>query len=198
MWRTLVAICLLPVIGCARSGEVTDYDPPATPQSFPLSETVKDERPVFRIDPDQPYRIELGRGSGWHGLETIKITQDGRVAMSRQKHHYEENVTVSTWETATIQLSPEAVAEVLEAVETHGLMKLHRSYSADVADGTQWVLWIKQGESEKSVYFDNHFPRSICRFAARLDEIIAANSHNVMWKPTEVSYDRELWESIKR
>jgi hypothetical protein len=71
-------------------------------------------------------------------------------------------------------LPPEAVAEVLKAVESNGLMGLHKAYHDDnIAAGTQWVLWIKQGEREKSVYFNNSFPRAITAFAGQLDAILA-------------------------
>jgi hypothetical protein len=26
-----------------------------------------------RLDANMPYRIQLGRGSGWHGLDTVKV-----------------------------------------------------------------------------------------------------------------------------
>ncbi|MDA0814027.1 MAG: hypothetical protein O3C21_16755 [Verrucomicrobia bacterium] len=35
------------------------------------------------------------------------------------------------------------------------------AYHADVADGNQWVLAVTQGERQKAIYFNNHFPKSI-------------------------------------
>jgi hypothetical protein len=101
-------------------------------------------------------------------------------------------------------LPPEVVAEVLKAVESNGLMGLHKAYHDDnIADGTQWVLWIKQGEREKSVYFNNSFPRAITAFAGQLDAILArAGLDKVAWQPVPEresrQHEKELWDSIKR
>jgi len=158
-----------------------------------------DDRPPFRIDPAQPFRLELGRGSGWHGLDTVRIDQDGKVILHRQKRVEEE----ITWVTTTLQLTPDALVEVLNAVQNYALMHLHRTYHAEVQDGTQWVLWIKQGEREKSVYFNSNFPRSITRFADHLDGILAATGLNsVDWQPVPPAehrkHEQKLWDSIKR
>jgi hypothetical protein len=97
-------------------------------------------------------------------------------------------------------LPPEALAKVLAAVESNCLTHLHRSYAdTNIADGTQWVLWIKQGDREKSVYFDNYFPRAIKRFAKQLDEILWPHSQVATWQAADFNrVGQELWDSIKR
>jgi hypothetical protein len=80
---------------------------------------------------------------------------------------------------------------------------MDRSYAADVADGTQWVLWIQQGDRERSVYFDNHFPEAITTFAKHLDAILSmASGPNLQWQPVlppmSRRHESELWECIKR
>jgi hypothetical protein len=160
----------------------------------------KDDRPTFHIDPAQPFRLELGRGSGWHGLDTIRLSQDGSAVLHRLKQGPKEDV----WETATLRLEPGALAEVLKAVEANDLTGLHRAYhEPGVHDGTQWVLWIEQGGREKSVYFNNRLPRPIIRFAEQLDDILARSGvDRVTWQPVPPSesrrHERELWDSIKR
>lgn len=160
----------------------------------------RDDRPPFRIDPTRPFRLEFGRGSGWHGLDTIRIDQDGKVVLYRLNRREQE----PGWETAELQLRPDTLAEVLKAVETNNLMNLYRTYrDPDIHDGTQWVLWIKQEGHEKSVYFDNIFPRKIRGFAERLDGILsAAGLHQVTWHPVPAEesrrHERELWDSIRR
>jgi hypothetical protein len=163
----------------------------------------KDDRPAFAIDHTQPFWLEFGRGSGWHGLNTVKIDQTGRVVLHRMKSAHQDGATVLSWEAATLQLTPEALAEVLKAVESNDLTGLHKAYHEDIKDGTQWVLWIKQGEREKSVYFNNRFPRAITAFAEQLDAILArAGSDKVEWQPVPMresrQHERELWDSIKR
>lgn len=157
---------------------------------FPLSNVKKDDRPPFRIDPNSPYRIELGRGSGMFGLETVRITQDGNVVLHRQGN-------AATWFKGTMHLSEDTLKQVLKAVEDNKLIGLHKAYHANVWDGTQWVLWIKQGDNEKAVYCDNYFPPEIVKFSEFLDKVLAA-SGNVIWLPASSDHARELWESIKR
>jgi hypothetical protein len=72
------------------------------------SRVERDDRPAFTIDRTQPFWLEFGRGSGWHGLDTIKIDQTGRVVLHRKKITRQEKVNV--WEVATVQLPPEVIA----------------------------------------------------------------------------------------
>jgi hypothetical protein len=149
------------------------------------------------------YRLEFGRGSALDGLETIRIDPAGRVALHRMKSERRADAVVQSWETATLQLSPEVRAGVLKAVEANDLMGLGKAYHADVRDGTQWVLCIRQGDREKAVFFDNSFPRQITAFAEQLDDFLArAGSDTVAWKPVPESearlHERELWDSLKR
>lgn len=159
----------------------------------------QDDRPVFRIDPAQPFRLELGRGSGWDGLDTTRIDQDGKVVLYRSRRPEAE----PQWETAALRLRPESLTEVLKAVESNGLMSLHRAYHSDVRDGTQWVFWVRQGGQEKSVYFNNRFPRSATRFAQQLDGVLdRAGLGTAAWQPVPAGesrqHERELWDSIRR
>jgi hypothetical protein len=104
--------------------------------------SVRNDRRVFTIDHTQPFWLEFGRGSGWHGLDTVKIDQTGCVVLHRLKSGGQENVNVLSWEVARLQLSPEALDEVLKAVESNKVMDLQKAYHENIADGTQWVLWI--------------------------------------------------------
>jgi hypothetical protein len=181
---SLVIVVAFAVVGCSGRVEM-------------------DDRPAFTIDLTQPFWLEFGRGSGWHGLDTVKIDQTGRVVLHRMKSDRQENVNVLSWEVATLQLPPEALTEVLKAVDSNNLMDLHKAYHKDIADGTQWVLWIRQGEREKSVYFNNNFPRAIAAFAEQMDAILSrAGLDKVVWQPVPAresrQHERELWESIKR
>jgi hypothetical protein len=96
------------------------------------------------------------------------------------------------------------VAAVLEAADASRLTQLGRRYVAvNIADGSQWVLLIRQGDREKAVYFDNHFPEPIRRFGRRVDEVIGETvGPGLRWRraPTAGagSHDRELWDAIRR
>ena len=179
------------------------YGPAGRPVSHSLSKVVADDRPPVRIDPDAAWRIEFGRGSGWHGLDTVAIDRDGRLVLHRLRSERREGGTTHSWETAAARLPADAVAGVLGAAEANGLPGLSRAYHADVADGTQWVLRVRQGEREKAVYFDNHFPDPIVRFADRLDEILAGSvGPDLKWQAVPAAWsrdhERELWESIRQ
>jgi hypothetical protein len=193
---------LLCVVGC--SGATSAPSPVVTrktdlssyPFSHGLSKVEKDNRPRFRIDPEKPWHLEFGRGSGWHGLDTIKLDQDGHLELHRQK----ENARRLFFEGSVAELPKDAVAKVLAAVDENGLMNLEKMYHADVADGTQWVFWIRQGDREKSVYFNNHFPTSIVRFAEQLDDIVGNSVQpKLVWKKTDGrDHEKEIWDSIRR
>jgi len=138
--------------------------------------------------------MEFGRGSGWHGLDTVKIFRDGTVTLHRQ-------VRNPYWETTTFKLADEAMTEVLSAVDANRLSALLKEYDGSVADGTQWVLWFEQDGVEKTVYCDNRFPDEIVRFAKDLDGILAKNGlEDVKWQRVNVDdarkHERKLWDSI--
>ena len=184
MCKVLTTTAVVVAIGCF--GQVAEVD-----------------GPILRIDAAQPFQVEFGRGSGWEGLDTIKLDEKGVVVLHRMKPETEGDPGGLRWETATLQLRPAALGEVLKAVESNGLMEMRKAYHEDIADGTQWVLWIKQGEWEKAVYFNNKFPRKIVRFAERLDAILSeANLDEAAWRPVPAGeshrHERDLWDSIKR
>jgi len=187
-----------------RTCSVPDVPPdPGWMDNFPLSRTVEDTGPRFSIDTGKPWKIEFGRGSGWEGLDTVKLTDDGKVILHRQTWQAANGIRSAKWETAQLALPRDAVANVLATVSKTRLLDLHREYHANVADGTQWVLWITQGGNAKSVYFNNHFPSEILQFASSLDEVLVQNGlQTVKWDPVpagkESQHERQLWDSIKR
>jgi hypothetical protein len=167
------------------------------------SSVVPDDRPAFQIDPTRPWRIDLGRGSARDGLKTVTLDQTGRVIIYQQTAIREKEIVVARWETAQAVLPPDAVAAVLAAVDSNRLTELHREYVAEVWDGGQWILRIRQDGHEKTVFLSNHYPDIVVRFATQLDEIIAKTAGSrLWWRPvTEADPpgpEHELWESIQR
>ena len=102
------------------------------------------------------------------------------------------------------QPPPHAVSEILVAVSRDGLLRLHKAYHAqNIADGGQWILWIKQDINEKAVYCDNNFPAAITAFAESLDAVLSKSGlGQARWERVQNSerrlYQKELWDSIKR
>ena len=118
-------------------------------------------------------------------------------------HRRRRKTIVVSWQTATAPLPPDATAKVLDAVDADGLLSLATAYHANVADGTQWVLRVRQGARQKAAYFNNHFPDGIVRFADRLDTIVAESvGQDLRWWGVPVARERqheqELWESSSR
>ncbi len=103
-----------------------------------------------------------------------------------------------------MRLSQEQLRAIAQAVTHHGLPRLQKAYHPifHVYDGTQWVLWLRQGERQKASYFDNSFPASIRHFANELDGILRlAGYDRLRWQPSQPANSREhekaLWNSIK-
>jgi hypothetical protein len=145
------------------------------------------------LNSSQPFLIELGRGSGWHGLDTVRVLDDGTTTLCRQAG--------GDWETAEIHLPPEGVARVRDSIKNHELLQLNASYhDPNIADGTQWVLRLQQGGTEKAVYFNNRFPAEITRFATELDEVLEEYGAGATWRRVaylnQRNHERALWESI--
>jgi hypothetical protein len=113
-------------------------------------------------------------------LDTIKISENGTVVLHHQR--YAAHGT-AYWETATLHLSSGGLQEIDAAVKESGVLSLYRYYDGGVADGTQWVFWIQQGDREKSIYCNNSFPSAMVSFAETLDNILERNGlAAVVWQ----------------
>jgi hypothetical protein len=158
---------------------------------------------LTRIDPNEPFEIDLGRGSGWHGLNTVTIDQDGKAILYRLARGMGPfGGSYLCFETGMLQLPDESVVEVLAAVKHSGVLALNREYCrSNIADGTQWIFRVRQGDGERVVYCDNSFPRPMERFAEELDAILAENGlSGVTWHrvPRDSNdHEKGLWASIR-
>lgn len=108
-------------------------------------EPVAAQEPSF--GPTLPYSVELGRGGGRSGLETIRVEPDGAVTLHRNPSRRGD----VGWERATLALSEPQRAELTESLGRHRVLTLDGRYSAGIADGTRWVLRIVHGEEEHVV-----------------------------------------------
>jgi hypothetical protein len=178
------------------------YQHPAIP-AFPLARYVEDKGSPFVLDPDLPFLLEFGRGSAWHGLDIVKLFEDGTLTVHRQRIGKLRGEPFGFLEATTVRLGRKSVSRVLHAIEENEIMEMHRAYHANVYDGTQWILRIKQGENEKAIYCDNHFPRRILLFAAALDSELADSTLKYgQWRRVvdadSCRHEAALWDSIKR
>jgi hypothetical protein len=165
------------------------------PDLFLLHKTDPATTPPFEIDPSRDYRIEFGRGSGMSGLDTVAFGTDGIATLHRA-------MPERGWETATLTFSKEALARILSTIRGQKIMHMAAGYHANVHDGTQWVLWITQGNQSKSIYFNNHFPDGILRFAQIIDtELQQSGYSGIRWKKVPPEHERDhgkaLWNSAR-
>ena len=183
MIRSILLVLLVLCAGCRDTDE----------NFFTLDRSVSDDR-VLKFDPDKPFHLAFGRGSGWHGLDTIEIDNYLKAELFRQ-------TSAGGWETCVVELTVDEWGAVSDSIVKNDLYLLDREYHADVADGTQWILWITQDNESKTVYFNNYFPSAIKRFASDLDKVFDGNDVLLEWKdvPADLSRQHEgrIWDSIK-
>ena len=147
----------------------------------------------FSFDGTKPYEFVLGRGSGREGLETSRIKSDGTSKVSRKG--------IKGWQETSVSLTAAESKLILDAFEAEKIVKLEKAYHADTSGGTQWVLVIKSDGKYKAVYFNNHFPEPIIRFAKTIDSVISKKGTRMVdWKnlddKTADSEQKEIWSRI--
>lgn len=164
------------------------------------------------FDPTKDFTVMLGRGSGWDGLETIKVERSGRVVAYRQRFVEEqkviggvaEKVRWSRWDVASFKISQAAVDQVCSSILKNRLMTMEDKYENSlIADGEQRILLIKHGGEVKWVYFNNSFPWRIESFAADLEQAVGlAKLPESSWEPVPQGDarvdEKALWESTKQ
>jgi hypothetical protein len=189
-----VALTVITLFGFVPQSALSSQDP----RSFPLTKTEPDRGPKLPFSAAQPFHLELGRGSGRHGLDTIAVDQTGDTVLFRRRLDAAYGVV---WETAKLNLSQAAIHRILSGMLQLGLLEMARAYHADVWDGEQWIFWVKQGGKQKSIYFNNHFPNAIQSFAGLLDsELQKADIKNAKWlkvpRKEDRRHEKEIWQSI--
>jgi hypothetical protein len=162
-----------------------------TPVSKPILTSVADDRAVFSMKADSSFLIELGRGSGRHGLDTISIESTGSVLIRRRTRVelLESSFSITTAE----------IAAILDSTKLNGIMRLDREYhQKNVRDGTQWIFLAVQDDNVKSIYFNNYIPDQMTNFASDLDSILDIANRKLNWKPADIDdVTQRLWQSIR-
>jgi uncharacterized membrane protein YfcA len=153
----------------------------------------QEKRPI--LVQDETFEFQLGQGSGWHGLDLLKITADGKAV-------YEYQSSRGEWERKTFFVDKASMDALICKINSLKIMELDRAYHGDVADGTQWCLLIKSNGRAKSVYCDNNFPERIEKLAAFVHETIiepfGGKAEARAVPPRECrKHEKEIWESIK-
>jgi hypothetical protein len=149
-----------------------------------------------KADPDRgiDFWFQLGQGSGWHGLDLIRITADGRVSY--------EYRTSEGWTRKRFTINQKMVQSLKEKINALGIRNLKRAYHRPIADGTQWCLLIKEDDPPKSIYCDNQFPKPVVDLAEFVHENIVEPNSNmlkgvIVGERDHEMHEKELWNSIK-
>ena len=190
-FQCVVWILLVVSLTFAGCGGVIKQDSGDGSFDLALVSSEIDNRAVMDFKPDKPFHLEFGRGSGWHGLEVVKLNEKGLLETYEFSPDYRRGVCL---------LEPDVIREVAGWLVENNVFEMNKAYSAGVNDGSQWIIWIKQNGVEKSVYFDNYFPKAIQNFATSLDaKMKTFKMEYADWVgPREGSdYQKAIWASIR-
>lgn len=141
--------------------------------------------------------FQLGQGSGWHGLETVKVAADGRGLYFYAKKRDE-------WALQRFHVPAESIGALKRKIEELSIQNLAASYSRpEIADGTQWVLLIKEGPKSKRIYCSNRFPQALIDLAEYVHKQIveprlSETAERIVPRRHLRNYGRELWESARQ
>jgi hypothetical protein len=138
-----------------------------------------DSQVPFRIDPTIPFIIELARGGGPVGMDSIWIDDTGTVNFHRLMGHPDHP------EMATLRVPLETLEQIVDAVQGNGVMHLHAAYrDRKIADGPEWRFRVQQTGRRKTVECLNFFPIEMTQFASQLDQLLlTAGSASLKWAP---------------
>ena len=144
----------------------------------------------FDLNREKDFSIQLGRGSGWHGIELIKINNKGTVHLHRLNGEHAE-----------FDLTVEELDAIVDSINTEKLTELDRKYiNENVNDGTQWLLWIRQNGKHTRTYFSNQFPKQILNFAKTVDAQLRTGQRKLSFQTVKdpQGHAKQIWEIIDR
>jgi hypothetical protein len=134
--------------------------------------------PRETLPPDETWEFQFGRGSGWHGLDLLRITSDGRS-------EFEFQTDVGAWQRKTFVVPNEQIDALRQKINALGILDLDKTYHGNVQDGTQWCLLIKTEGKARSFYFDILAP-----FAEPVAGVRVPTRHHRQ-------HEKEIWASIR-
>jgi|GEM_PF-5359270 len=147
------------------------------------------------LGPGQAFEFQFGQGSGFEGLNVVKILPSGEA-----RYDYGD---VTAWQKKTFRVSQEAMQELADKINALGILNMGKVVSdPDVRDGEQWIVLIKTEGTARSIYFDNRFPVQVRELAAFVHErVVEPYTKNLRPEPvSDFDHDRlqqELWDSVR-
>lgn len=137
---------LITIVGDAPDGLLVDVE-----SSGNAAVRIVVDPDAFAIDASQPFEFEYGSGSGLAGLKIWHRSENGTVRFFCGD--FEACRDGDGWISSDI-----AQPTVFAAIRQTRFEHLAAAYAADVCDGWQAILWIRQGTRERTIYFDNAAP----------------------------------------
>lgn len=147
------------------------------------------------IQPDEEFELQFGRGSGWHGLDLLRITSDGNAV-------YEYQAERDIWKRKSFVVNEATLVALRKTINDLNIWGMDHHDDGSTNDGTQWCLLIRIDGKSKAFYFDNHFPNRIRQLADFVDqailepfavpvvaEVVPARHHR--------KHEKELWQSVR-
>ncbi len=108
------------------------------------------------------FSFVMGEGSGWHGYDVLRIAATGEARYTFAKVEGQRTV----WRAAEFVVEKPMLARLRATLNDTKYFSLRSTYQdADVADGTQWFVKVRIGDSRKGVFCDNAFPPEIVRLS---------------------------------
>ena len=140
----------------------------------------------FILNKEKSFTIQFGRGSGWKGIELIKIDNKGNVHLHKLNGEHTQ-----------FDLTAEELDAIVESANSEKLTELKRKYvDEDIRDGTQWLLWIRQNGKQKTAYFSNQFPKQITDFAKTVDAQLRTGERKFQFQTAKdrQGHARRIWD----
>ena len=140
-----------------------------------------------------PDTVEIGLGSGREGLATTTVNREGVATVYRTSFGSPE------WQRATVHLSLEEHAAIIERIHHDQIYATDGRYSSGLMDGTQLVLRLVEGDDQTIVYCDNNCPDEVNRFYEEFVRIVDnAGRDRFRWEWVSGSeHDDALWEAVR-
>lgn len=139
-------------------------------RGFPLARIRTDKAPLtagrFNVLASKRLRFAFGRGSGRDGFDTLVVDESGKAEyLFRGKGDRRHS-----WRLTHYTIKPADLLLLRMVLSAIGYASMHRSYHADMHDGSQSFVKVEADGKKKGVYCDNYFPKRIRMLALFVHE----------------------------
>jgi hypothetical protein len=148
------------------------------------------------VELDETFLLELGMGSGGHGLNVTTIREDGTARHVYRKASTDEAGSVEhVWRRVDFRVEREELGETVRLLNEERFLLRPRSYvDPQVQDGAQWIVHVRTRGRDKFVYLSNAFPDPLVRLARHVTGLVGRRPELAATsRPMETAHDTHLW-----